>query len=540
MKSFFTLFSLLFAAAVHAISATGGERLLVLLDDVEEKEQYSTFLGDLESRGFKISYETPKSESLKLFHLGERTFDHVLLFPSKIKSLGPNLTPNILVQFVNAEGNILLTTSSASTIPSTVANLLAEFDISLPLERTGLVVDHFNYDTISAAEKHDVLVLPAPAAVRPDVKSYFRPETEPINEVIAFPSGVGHTLGASALLTPILRAPKTAYSYNPKEQGDVIDADELYAAGEQLSLVSSFQARNSARFTVVGSADLLSNKWFDAKVQVKGGDKAKTWNREFAKRVAGWTFHEIGVLRVNGIQHYLKESPKDLNPSIYRINSTVSYSVSLSEYSWDSWGPFFVPEDDELQVEFSMLSAYHHILAPNISLHLFPSTHPHLPVVSGRVAYTAALWTSPIAWNRIPVIGNVRLEVHTARMTRQPIPGAAPLRPGGRDEQLVVRWSTCAAPGREGEGPRALEVGKGEKKEQHFSGLFIFQFDQKGRILSHTIETVQGGGDWERGVGAKVVGLTDWLLGGLGRGEPCPAFQATSPERDDGGRRGRD
>ncbi|EEY16089.1 dolichyl-di-phosphooligosaccharide-protein glycotransferase [Verticillium alfalfae VaMs.102] len=359
MKSFFSLFSLLFAAAVHAISATGGERLLVLLDDVEEKEQYSTFLGDLESRGFKISYETPKSESLKLFHLGERTFDHVLLFPSKIKSLGPNLTPNILVQFVNAEGNVLLTTSSASTIPSTVANLLAEFDISLPLERTGLVVDHFNYDTISAAEKHDVLVLPAPAAVRPDVKSYFRPETEPINEVIAFPSGVGHTLGASALLTPILRAPKTAYSYNPKEQGDVIDADELYAAGEQLSLVSSFQARNSARFTVVGSADLLSNKWFDAKVQVKGGDKAKTWNREFAKRVAGWTFHEIGVLRVNGIQHYLKESPEDLNPSIYRINSTVSYSVSLSEYSWDSWGPFFVPEDDELQVEFSMLSAYH-------------------------------------------------------------------------------------------------------------------------------------------------------------------------------------
>ncbi|KAM0325299.1 hypothetical protein ACHAQA_007283 [Verticillium albo-atrum] len=181
------------------------------------------------------------------------------------------------------------------------------------------------------------------------------------------------------------------------------------------------------------------------------------------------------------------------------------------------------------------------ILAPNISLHLFPSTHPHLPVVSGRVAYTAALWTSPIAWNRIPVIGNVRLEVHTARMTRHPIPGAAPPRPGCRDDQLVVRWSTCPAPGREGDGPRALEVGKGEKKEEHFSGLFIFQFDQKGRILSHTIETVQGGGDWERGVGAKVVGLTDWLLGGLGRGEPCPAFQATPSGRDDGdgGRGGR-
>ncbi|KAL2759847.1 hypothetical protein ACRALDRAFT_1074034 [Sodiomyces alcalophilus JCM 7366] len=175
------------------------------------------------------------------------------------------------------------------------------------------------------------------------------------------------------------------------------------------------------------------------------------------------------------------------------------------------------------------------ILAPNISLHLFPSTHPHLPTVSGRVAYTAALWTSPIAWNRVPVIGNVKLSILSARMTREPVPGA-PLRQGSVPEQLVVRWCTCGGPGH-GSHDHDVPAASGplsnlnnhnnsrRDKEKHFSGLFIFQFDREGRILSHTIETVEGGGDWEKGMGAKFVGLTDWLLGGLGRGEPAPAFR---------------
>lgn len=65
----------------------------------------------------------------------------------------------------------------------------------------------------------------------------------------------------------------------------------------------------------------------------------------------------------------------------------------------------------------------------------------------------------------------------------------------------------------------------GSSKE--FTGLFIFDFDEEGRILSHTIEHVQEGGQWEKGVGAKVVGLTDWLLGGMKGsegGDTCPAF----------------
>ncbi|KAK1508663.1 hypothetical protein CTAM01_02449 [Colletotrichum tamarilloi] len=178
------------------------------------------------------------------------------------------------------------------------------------------------------------------------------------------------------------------------------------------------------------------------------------------------------------------------------------------------------------------------ILAPNISLHLFPTTHPHLPTVSGRVAYTAALWTSPIAWNRLPLVGNVRLSIISERVTKQPL-HFAPLHPGAVPEQLVVRW--CASGKKNGGGigggsastssSAGTSEGGGVKVEdggdKAFTGLFVFQFDAEGKILSHTIETVQEGGDWEKGVGAKVVGLTDWLLGGMRRqgDNPSPAFE---------------
>lgn len=177
------------------------------------------------------------------------------------------------------------------------------------------------------------------------------------------------------------------------------------------------------------------------------------------------------------------------------------------------------------------------MLSPNITLHLFPSTHPHLPVVTGRVAYIAALWSSPIAWNRVPIVGNVRLEILSERMVAHPVGKRAA---GAFGERLVVRWRTAGKKAN-GTGERVSDAAQSEKTDyrapvgdaqpagdasKEFTGLFFFDFDVEGRILSHTIEHVQEGGQWEKGVGAKVVGLTDWLLGGMkGPDEsPCPAF----------------
>lgn len=238
------------------------------------------------------------------------------------KGLGPNLTPALLLQFVKDEGNVMLVLSAETAVPISIVSLLHELDIQLPADRTGLVVDHFNYDKISAAEKHDVILV-KPRPVRDFHKDIFGSEKQ-TSQLLAVPRAIGQTLGQSPLLNTVLRAPLTAYSYDPKEQSEVVD--DLFAAGEQLSLVSAVQPRNSARVAVVGSAEMLQDQWFDAEVKSSRSiKKVSTYNREFAKKLSGWTFQEYGVLRVNSVEHHLSEAGASnvSNPAIYRVKNDV-------------------------------------------------------------------------------------------------------------------------------------------------------------------------------------------------------------------------
>ena len=204
------------------------------------------------------------------------------------------MTPKHILDFMNKDGNILLALSGKAATSSAISSLLLELDIHLSTDRSQVVVDHFNYDTISAAE--GVLALPR---VAPQTLS-----------------------GDSALLSPILKAPATAYSYNPKE--GMPAAEDILATGSQLNIVSAMQARNSARFTVLGSVESLEDKWFSASVKTPSGKKTSTVNREFAKQLTAWTFKETGVLKVDKVEHRLATEGAELNPSIYRIkNETV-------------------------------------------------------------------------------------------------------------------------------------------------------------------------------------------------------------------------
>lgn len=302
-------------------------------------------------RGYEISFQSPKNEKLALFKLGERSYDHVFLIPPKSKGrrtsssikptltfctgYGPALTSKILLDFTNAGGNILIALSAASPTPAAISSLLLELDIHLSTDRNSIVVDHFNHDVSSAAEKHDVLLLSRPSSLRPDVRNYFGGDG-----VLAVPRAIGQSLGNdSPLLAPILTAPETAYMYNPKEEGESIE--DLIASGGQLALITAMQARNSARFTVLGSLEMLEDKWFDADVKGVEGKSKKTANKEFAKQLSAWTFKEIGVLKVGNTDHYeiMGQEKKGgnvsqigyLNPAIYRIkNEVVCHDLSFA------------------------------------------------------------------------------------------------------------------------------------------------------------------------------------------------------------------
>ncbi|KAL2808166.1 hypothetical protein BJX63DRAFT_409958 [Aspergillus granulosus] len=209
-----------------------------------------------------------------------------------------------------------------------------------------------------------------------------------------------------------------------------------------------------------------------------------------------------------------------------------------------------------------------HILSPSVTLHLFPSTHPHLPTVKGRTLYRAALWAVPVAWSSVPFVGNVKLQILSERIVRAGtiLDGHAhdPTGNGngdcGGDERLVVRWRTehtapssssssssstaqststspAQSPTSESTSPlkeskhginKGLSVLLGGdapifklSSEDQFTGLFIFSFDEEGRVLTQTIEHAEDARGWERT--AKFVTLTDWLIGkARGSLEPAP------------------
>jgi len=353
--------------------SSSGDRLLVVIEEESEQGKYSQFWVDLKERSYSLSFESPKNEKLALIRHGERAYDHIILLPPKSKGLGPALTTKLLLEFINKGGNVLLALSADSPTPSAVSSLLLELDIQLPPDRNALVVDHFNYDTISANEKHDVLLLSPPTSPRVDVRNFFGGDG-----VIAFPRGVAQQLSnTSPLLTPILRAKNTAYSYNPKEEVDTVE--DPFATGEQTSLISAMQARNSARFTVLGSVEVLENKWFDASVKRVEGSKSKTANRRLAKQLTEWTFMERGVMKVGIVEHHLSSISDEksgnttvsqlgyINPKIYRVKNDVTFTIELSEYTGTHWSPPSIFASDALQVEFTMLSPFHRLALEPVS-----------------------------------------------------------------------------------------------------------------------------------------------------------------------------
>lgn len=141
----------------------------------------------------------------------------------------------------------------------------------------------------------------------------------------------------------------------------------------------------------------------------------------------------------------------------------------------------------------------------------------------------AALWTAPMAWGRVPVVGNVKLHILSERLVRNgPSASTASSQSSSprsyRSEKLIVRWKTCGKT--KGKGMGALYrgisgseqvdkitefLGGDVRDDEEFCGLFIFEFDEEGRVVSHTIEHVEEGGSWDKMT--KVISVTDWLLG---------------------------
>jgi dolichyl-diphosphooligosaccharide---protein glycosyltransferase subunit DDOST/WBP1 len=217
-------------------------------------------------RGYKLTFLNPKrNSSSPLKKYEERLYDHIVLFPQKLRSnspseaklttvaLGSHLTPQLLVEFLNKGGNILFAASSSTS--ESLRNFARELDIDLP-PRDSLLADHFTFHP-SSPRNHTLLTLSStnfPSL--PAVENIFSPET--LASTIVY-RGAAHALGNGPFLLPLVKATGTSYVFDGKE--DLDSVEEPYVAGGQAFLVSGFQARNNARVVITSSLDMFSDEY---------------------------------------------------------------------------------------------------------------------------------------------------------------------------------------------------------------------------------------------------------------------------------------
>lgn len=231
----------------------------------------------------------------------------------------------------------------ASTgVATSLRDFTRELEIDLA-EKDSLMVDHFNYDS-SSDDRHTTIL----SSEYTDNTSILSKEVQDGPPVVF--KGVGHFLGNGQLVSPILRASRTAYSYDTKEEFEA--AETPWIAGSQAWLVSAIQARNNARVVVTGSVEMFSDTAFILQL----ADGKTSGNKNFARDVTSWLFQEKGVLRAFGLSHSLaNQSVIDTLPSTYRVKNDVTFGISLQEYSNDKWTPYIA---DDVQLELIMLDPY--------------------------------------------------------------------------------------------------------------------------------------------------------------------------------------
>ncbi|KAI9781511.1 MAG: hypothetical protein M1839_005926 [Geoglossum umbratile] len=120
-----------------------------------------------------------------------------------------------------------------------------------------------------------------------------------------------------------------------------------------------------------------------------------------------------------------------------------------------------------------------------------------------------------MARGRVPIVGNVKPHILGERMVKSSL-HASPASSNGNAEKRIVRWKTC---GKDRGDKSAVSGGGGgvtsgsrSTDDSEFCGLFIFEFDELGRAVHHTIEHADEGENWDRNT-AEVISVTEWLLG---------------------------
>ncbi|CAI5943760.1 unnamed protein product [Closterium sp. NIES-65] len=331
------------------------QRILVLLDDLKNKDSYSIFFKNLADRGYELDLRAARDSSLVLQKYGEYLYDAAIILAPEVSSFGGVVDVAAILDFVDSGHDLILAADSGAS--DTIRDIALECGVDLDENPKGVVIDHQQYARVSGRRDDHTLVLGSNL-----INSSVILGASPIKGPILF-QGIAMTVSpTSELVVPVLSGSPTAYAADPAAALKEPPALQ----GKAVSLVAAMQARNNARVLISGSLALFTDSFFRAVVDVSAtsadpaSQNAKTsqWlspagNEQFVTELSKWTFHERGHLKAVNLRH--NKAGESTEPAVYRVSDHLEFAVDIYEWAGSEWVPF---KGDDVQVQFYMMSPY--------------------------------------------------------------------------------------------------------------------------------------------------------------------------------------
>ena len=112
MRSSLLSLGLLLGVVASLASASGGHRVLALLDNLSIKESHSIFFKSLQDLGLEVTFKVADDPTILLKKYGSFLYDHLILFSPTVEEFGGTLNVEGVTEFVDNGGNVLVAGNS--------------------------------------------------------------------------------------------------------------------------------------------------------------------------------------------------------------------------------------------------------------------------------------------------------------------------------------------------------------------------------------------------------------------------------------------
>ncbi|CAL4059207.1 unnamed protein product, partial [Meganyctiphanes norvegica] len=230
---------IILGTCLHAVFAVN---TLVLVDTLATRETHSIFLKSLQERGHEVTVKAADDPSLQLSRYGEYIYQNLVIFAPGVEEFGGALSVEAIVEYVDEGGNVLVGGSrdAADLIRELVTEVGVEMD-----EEGAAVIDHLHYDANDAGQ-HTLVAAPSSGLIDSTVMVGTKGGAPLLYR------GTGLITDAdNPLVLPVLRAPSTAYCYNPANA----ISDYPHATGGNLSILMILTHKSMLFLLINGNLD---------------------------------------------------------------------------------------------------------------------------------------------------------------------------------------------------------------------------------------------------------------------------------------------